>query len=61
MAGQRDAILRELRAGIGVIAVELSEKIVNQKLSEEADVSATVDSFLAGLAAEDRARTGADT
>ncbi len=57
--GQRAAIVRELRAEIGTLAVELSEKIVDQPLADEPEVAATVDSFLAGLAAEDRARSGA--
>ena len=53
--------MRELRAEIGTLAVELSEKIVDQPLAEDAEVATTVESFLAGLAAEDRARTGADS
>ena len=61
LSGQRDVIMRELRTGIGTLAVELSEKIVDQDLAEQAQVTTTVDAFLAGLAAEDEARTGADT
>lgn len=53
LASQRASIVRELRAEIGTLAVELSEKIVNQRLSDEAQVSATVDAFLAGLEAKD--------
>jgi F-type H+-transporting ATPase subunit b len=49
LASQRSSIVRELRAEIGTMAVELSEKIVNQRLADEAQVSATVDAFLAGL------------
>jgi F-type H+-transporting ATPase subunit b len=52
---QRTAIVRELRAEIGTLAVELSEKIVDQRLAEDAQISATVDSFIAGLAATDTA------
>ena len=52
LASQRASIVRELRAEIGTLAVELSEKIVNQRLSDEAQVSATVDAFLAGLEAK---------
>jgi len=52
---QRTAIVRDLRAEIGTLAVELSEKIVDQRLASDADVRATVDSFIAGLQAQDRA------
>jgi F-type H+-transporting ATPase subunit b len=55
LASQRSAIVRELRGEIGALAVELSEKIVNQRLSEEAQVSSTVDAFLAGLERVDKA------
>lgn len=55
LASQRAAIVRELRAEIGTLAVELSEKIVNERLADQAQVSATVDAFLAGLEAKDRA------
>ena len=55
LASQRAAIVRELRAEIGTLAVELSEKIVSQRLASDADVSATVDAFLAGLEAKDKA------
>ncbi|HZC70862.1 MAG TPA: F0F1 ATP synthase subunit B [Jatrophihabitans sp.] len=55
LAAQRSAIVRELRAEIGTLAVELSEKIVNERLSDETQVSATVDAFLAGLEAKDKA------
>ena len=56
LAAQRAAIVRELRAEIGTLAVELSEKIVSERLSGEAQVSATVDAFLAGLEAKDKAQ-----
>jgi len=55
LASQRAAIVRDLRAEIGTLAVELSEKIVSQRLSDEKQVSATVDAFLAGLEAKDDA------
>ncbi|WP_375479620.1 F0F1 ATP synthase subunit B [uncultured Jatrophihabitans sp.] len=61
LAGQRASIVRELRAEIGTLAVELSEKIVDQPLAQDSDVSSTVSAFLAGLAADDRARSGTDT
>jgi F-type H+-transporting ATPase subunit b len=53
LASQRASIVRELRAEIGTLAVELAEKIVSQRLADEAQVSATVDAFLAGLEAKD--------
>jgi F-type H+-transporting ATPase subunit b len=52
---QRGAIVRELRAEIGALAVDLSEKIINQRLSDDAQVSATVDAFLAELRQRDDA------
>jgi F-type H+-transporting ATPase subunit b len=55
LASQRTAIVRELRAEIGTLAVELAEKIVDQRLADDASVSATVDAFLAGLESQDRA------
>jgi F-type H+-transporting ATPase subunit b len=55
LASQRSSIVRELRAEIGTLAVELSEKIVSQRLSDEAQVSTTVDAFLAGLESKDKA------
>jgi F-type H+-transporting ATPase subunit b len=61
LARQRTAIVRDLRAEIGTLAVELSEKIVDQRLATDADVRATVDSFIAGLQAQDTASTAAGT
>jgi F-type H+-transporting ATPase subunit b len=58
LASQRAAIVRELRAEIGTLAVELSEKIVDQRLADDAQVRATVDSFLSGLEAQDIASRG---
>jgi F-type H+-transporting ATPase subunit b len=58
LANQRGAIIRELRAEIGSLAVELSEKIVNDRLADDARVSATVDSFLADLERRDTAGSG---
>jgi F-type H+-transporting ATPase subunit b len=55
LAMQRAAIVRDLRAEIGTLAVELAEKIVDQRLTDEPSVSATVDAFLAGLESRDRA------
>ena len=59
LENQRGAIIRELRAEIGGLAVELSEKIVEQRLSDDASVRATVDAFLADLEARDAAGTDA--
>lgn len=56
---QRTAIVRELRAEIGTLALELSEKIVDQRLADEAQVRATVDAFIAGLDANDSATSQA--
>jgi F-type H+-transporting ATPase subunit b len=60
LAAQRGAIVRELRGEIGSLAVELSEKIVDQRLSDDAQVRATVDAFLADLEQRDAngVRTG---
>src|SRR5579875_2097113 len=49
LARQRASIVRELRGEIGTLAVELSEKILDQRLADDAQVRATVDSFIAGL------------
>ncbi|MDT4946306.1 MAG: F-type H+-transporting ATPase subunit b [Pseudonocardiales bacterium] len=59
LASQRGAVVRELRGEIGTLAVELSEKIVNQRLADDAQVSATVDAFLADLEQRDAADSGA--
>jgi F-type H+-transporting ATPase subunit b len=58
LANQRGAVVRELRGEIGSLAVELSEKIVDQRLAEDAQVRATVDSFLADLEHRDSAGSG---
>jgi len=57
---QRAAIVRELRAEIGTLAVDLATKIIDQRLSEEAQVQATIDAFIAGLDAQDDATAGAN-
>lgn len=59
LTSQRGAVVRELRVEIGTLAVELSEKIVEQRLSDDARVSATVDAFIAGLEAHDTAQDNA--
>lgn len=60
LASQRTAIVRELRGEIGTLAVELAEKIVDQRLADEASVSATVDAFLAGLESQDKVTEAAE-
>jgi F-type H+-transporting ATPase subunit b len=52
LAAQRASIVRDLRAEIGTLAVDLAQKIVDQRLTDDAQVSATVDAFLAGLEAQ---------
>ena len=49
LARQRSSIVRELRGEIGTLAVELSEKIVGQRLSDDAAIRGTVDAFLADI------------
>lgn len=49
LAAQRGQIVRDLRGEIGTLAVELSEKIVGQKLSDDAAIRSTVDAFLADI------------
>ncbi|MDQ6849473.1 MAG: F0F1 ATP synthase subunit B [Actinomycetota bacterium] len=61
LARQRGAVVRELRAEIGTLAVELSEKIVDQRLADDTQVRATVDAFIAGLEATDSAGAGAQS
>jgi F-type H+-transporting ATPase subunit b len=58
LASQRSSVVRELRAEIGTLAVELSEKIVSQRLADETQVAATVDAFLAGLESTDKVASG---
>ena len=61
LARQRASIVRELRAEIGTLAVELSEKIVDQRLADDAAVRATVDAFIAGLDSADSAAAGSQS
>lgn len=49
LAAQRSQVVRELRGEIGSLAVELSEKIVGQRLSDDAAIRGTVDAFLADI------------
>lgn len=52
---QRGQVVRELRGEIGSLAVELSERIVGQRLADDAQVRSTVDAFLADLEQQDQA------
>jgi F-type H+-transporting ATPase subunit b len=52
---QRAQVVRELRGEIGSLAVELSERIVGQRLADDDQVRATVDAFLADLEAREAA------
>jgi F-type H+-transporting ATPase subunit b len=58
LAAQRSQVVRELRGEIGTLAVELSEKIVGQKLSDDAMVRSTVDAFLADIERQQSAGSG---
>jgi ATP synthase F0 subunit b len=56
---QRAVIVRELRGEIGTLAVELSQRIVDQRLAQAGQVSASVDAFLAGLESQEKTSGGA--
>jgi F-type H+-transporting ATPase subunit b len=58
LQSQRAAVVRDLRSEIGTLAAELSEKIVEQRLAQEGQVSASVDAFLVGL--ESREKTSGE-
>jgi len=49
LAAERQTIVRELRADIGTLAVDLASKIVGESLADEARQRGTVDRFLAEL------------
>ncbi|THV28649.1 F0F1 ATP synthase subunit B [Glycomyces paridis] len=55
----RQQLVRELRSEIGTLAVDLSEKIIGQRLAGDADTTATVDQFLAQVADETAETSGA--
>lgn len=60
LASQRGIIVRELRGELGALAVELAEKIIEQRLSDDAQIRATVDAFLSDLEQRDDADAQAD-
>jgi F-type H+-transporting ATPase subunit b len=49
LAGERQAIVRELRAEMGTLAVSLASRIVGESLEEEARRKGTVQRFLSEL------------
>jgi F-type H+-transporting ATPase subunit b len=53
LANQRGVIVRELRAEIGSLAMELSERVVTQWLTDEERARASVDALLADLERRD--------
>jgi F-type H+-transporting ATPase subunit b len=59
LAAQRATVVRELRAEVGTLAIELAEKIVNERLADQAQVSATVDAFISALEARENAEEAA--
>lgn len=55
LAQQREQIVRELRGEIGILAVDLAGRIVDEHLGDDTAVRRTVDDFIAGLEANDSA------
>jgi F-type H+-transporting ATPase subunit b len=49
LAAQRESIVRDLRAEVGTLAVDLASKIVGESLADEARNRGTVDRFLGEL------------
>lgn len=49
LAAERQTLVRELRAEVGTIAVDLASKIVGEALADEARRKGTVERFLTGL------------
>ncbi len=54
LAAERQTIVRELRAEVGTLAVDLAGKIVGESLADEARQRGTVDRFLSDLEASGR-------
>jgi F-type H+-transporting ATPase subunit b len=52
LAAQRESIVRELRAEVGTLAVDLAGKIVGESLADEARSRGTVDRFINELGAD---------
>ncbi|MCL2780842.1 MAG: F0F1 ATP synthase subunit B [Actinomycetia bacterium] len=55
LSSQRAQVVRELRTEIGSLAVRLAERVVGERLADEAGVWATVDAFLADLESQQSA------
>jgi F-type H+-transporting ATPase subunit b len=55
LSAQRESIVRELRAEVGTLAVDLAGKIVGEALADEARTRGTVERFISDL---DSAGTG---
>ncbi|MEV6596911.1 F0F1 ATP synthase subunit B [Actinoplanes sp. NPDC051346] len=51
LAAQRESIVRDLRAEVGTLAVDLASKIVGESLADEARTRGTVDRFITELGA----------
>jgi F-type H+-transporting ATPase subunit b len=49
LAAQRESIVRELRAEVGTLAVDLASKIVGEALADEARSRGTVERFISEL------------
>jgi F-type H+-transporting ATPase subunit b len=49
LAAQRESIVRELRAEVGTLAVDLAGRIIGESLADEARSRGTVDRFIAEL------------
>lgn len=49
LAAERQTIVRELRAEVGTLAVDLAGRIVGESLADEARQRGTVERFLSGL------------
>jgi F-type H+-transporting ATPase subunit b len=49
LAAERQTIVRELRAEVGTLAVDLASRIVGESLADEARRKGTVERFLTGL------------
>jgi F-type H+-transporting ATPase subunit b len=56
---ERDALVRDLRAEVGKLAVDLAGRILGESLADEARQRGTVDRFLAEVEAADRGTAGA--
>jgi len=46
LAASRDAVVRQLRAEVGGLSVQLAERLLGQALADDAKRSATIDAFL---------------